>query len=58
MSQLKLNNDDSYEFKVEAICNSKVYAKKLENYPPGLYYLVFWKNYPKEEHFWKPASVI
>ncbi len=52
MSRLKFENDgNSEEYKIEVICNSVVYtnANKLEGDLPGLYYLVLWKNYPKEE---------
>lgn len=51
-SQLKFdddrNNDRKYIFK--AICDNGVYARKSDNHLPGLYYLVFWKNYPEEEN--------
>ncbi len=43
MFQIEFKNDgDSEEYKVEAICDSKVYAKKLDNghHLPGLYYLI------------------
>ena len=40
---------DNKEYKVEAIIDSAVYAKEAKEYLPGLYYLVSWKNYLKEE---------
>lgn len=50
-AQLELNKSDSKEYKIETICNSKVYAKKLDSGNlPGFYYLVFWKSYLKEEN--------
>ena len=42
--------DDDKEYKVEAIQKSAVYAKKADGYLLGLYYLVAWKSYPKEEN--------
>ncbi len=46
------NNSNGKEYKVEVICNSAVYAKELDSghHPPGLYYWVLWKGYPKEEN--------
>ena len=36
----EFNTGDNKEYKVEAIINSAVYAKKAEGHLPGLYYLV------------------
>ena len=36
----ELDAGNSKKYKMEAICNSAVYAKKSEDYLPGLYYLV------------------
>ena len=45
--------------KVEAIRDSMVYARELEaDHPLGLYHLVFWKDYSKEENTWKSYSVV
>ena len=41
---------DNKEYKVEAIQDSTIYAKKADGYLPGLYYLVAWKGYPKEKN--------
>lgn len=38
-------NSSNNKYKVEDIYNSVIYAKKLK-----LYYLVFWKNYYKNEN--------
>ena len=39
------------EYEVEAISDSKVYARESESgHLPGLYYLVSWKEYPEEEN--------
>ena len=54
MPEFKASNNKKYE--VEAIQDSviAVYAKKADGYITGLYYLVAWKSYPKEENIWKP----
>ena len=42
------SNNKKYE--VEGICNSAVYARESEaGHLPGLYYLVPWKGYTKDE---------
>ena len=42
---------DSGEYKVKAIRDSAVYARKSESgHLPGLYYLVFWKGYLEEKN--------
>ena len=49
--KLDAGKEDIKEYKVEAILNSTVYAYKLKSgHLPGFYYLVTWKNYPKEEN--------
>ena len=51
--------DDSGEYKVEAIRDSTVYARESKSGQlPGLYYLVLWKEYLKEENTWEPASTV
>ena len=51
--------DDSKEYKVEAIGDSAVYVRESKSgHLPGLYYLVLWKRYPKEENNWEPASAV
>ena len=50
---------NSKEYKVEAIWDSASYANKSESgHLSGLYYLVAWKGYPKEENIWEPLSVV
>ena len=52
-------DDESGEYKVEAIWDSAVYARESESgHLPGLYYLVSWKGYPEEENTWEPASAV
>ncbi len=60
MSQLEFEGDGAgKEYKVEAIWDSAVHPKEPEGgHSSGLYYLVSWKSYPKEENTWELASVI
>ena len=44
-------DNNSGKYKVEVIYNSAIYMKELKSgYLPGLYYLVLWKRYPKDEN--------
>ena len=54
ISELDVSNKDSKEYKLEAIWDSTVYAKKSKSHLSGLYYLVTWKDYPKKENTWEP----
>ena len=57
--ELDAGDEDSKEYEVEAIWNSAVYANKLElGHLPGLYYLIAWKGYPKEENTWELLSAV
>lgn len=58
MVQLEIEKSNSKEYEVETIYNNKIYTRKLESYLPGLYYLVFWKRYPKEKNIWEPTLAI
>ena len=50
ITELDADNEGG-EYKVETICNNAVYAKKLElGHFLKLYYLIFWKDYQKEEN--------
>ena len=52
-------DDESGEYKVEAIRDSAVYARESESgHLPGLYQLVLWKGYPEEENTWEPALAV
>ena len=57
-TKLEIGNDKSGKYKVRAICDSAVYARKLEGYLLGLYYLIFWKSYLKERNNTEPYSVV
>lgn len=46
--EFKTNNDKKY--KIKAIQNSVVYAKKVGRYLLGLYYLIVYKRYLEEEN--------
>ena len=60
ISQLEFeDNGEGKEYEVEAICDSTVYVKELKSGQlPGLYYLIFWKDFPEEENTWESASAI
>ena len=49
-SEQEFDIGNNKKYKVEAIKESNIYAKKTKEYLPGLYYLVFWKSYPKKEN--------
>ena len=52
-------NDESKEYKIEAIWDSAVYVRESESgHLPSLYYLVSWKRYPEEENIKKPTSAV
>ncbi len=56
---IELDEGDSKDYEVEAICDSKAYAKKSDNGQLlGLYYLVSWKSYPEEENTREPALTV
>ena len=48
----ELNADDnSREYEMKAIWDNAVYMRELKlGHLPGLYHLVLWKKYPKEEN--------
>lgn len=49
ITYLEFDTDNSKKYKIQMIKNSAVYAIKLElGQLLALYYLVFWKNYLKE----------
>ena len=59
--QMEFNtgDDENGEYKVEAIWDSAVYARKSKSgHLSGLYSLVSWKEYPEKENTWEPASVV
>ena len=50
-TELDAGDDNSQEYKMEAIWDSVVYAQESElGQLPGLYYLVFWKGYLEEKN--------
>lgn len=58
-TKLDIGNNKSREYKIKAIWDSIVYAKKSElDNILRLYYLVLWENYLKKENIWKLASAI
>lgn len=50
-SQLEFQNYNNKKYKLEAICNGTIYAKVSKSgHLLGLYYLMSWKGYLKEEN--------
>ena len=59
VTELELEARNSKKYKVEAICDSAVYASKSRSGElPGLYYLVEWKKYLKKENTYKSLSAV
>ena len=54
--EFELSNNNKYE--LEAIQDSAVYAKKVDGYLAGLYYLVVWKSYSKKKNTWESSSIV
>lgn len=48
--EFDIGDNKSEKYKIEAIRNSAVYARKSKNHLPGLYYLVTWKEYLEEKN--------
>ena len=46
----EFKTSDEKKYKVKAIQNNTVYTKEVDGHLPGLYDLVLWKSYPKEEN--------
>ena len=58
-THLEFKADENEEYDVEWIQDSEVYAKESKaGHLPGLYYLVLWKSYPKEENTWESALAV
>ena len=50
LAELNVNDNENNNYKVKAICNNPVYAKKSESgYLSEIYYLIFWKSYLKKK---------
>lgn len=54
----EFNIEKNKEYKVKAICNSKVYTKKTVGQLLGLYCLVSWKDYTDEKSIWESALAV
>ena len=49
-TELDTGDNEGREYEVEAICDSAIYARESTSHLPGLYYLVFGRNYLEEEN--------
>ena len=49
-TELDASNKGGGEYKIKAIWNNAVNMKESTGHLPGLYYLVSWKRYSKEEN--------
>ena len=59
VTELEFDVSNREEYEIEAIWDSAVYVMELESgYLPGLYYLIAWKGYPKEENTWELLSAV
>ena len=57
--QLEFEAGNDKKYKVDGIWDSVVYTKEsTTDQLPGLYYLVSWKGYPKEENTLEPVLAI
>lgn len=57
MTKFEVGEKKIYEMK--GICDNMVYAKEsAAGHLPSFYYLISWKNYPKEQDIWKPILAI
>ena len=49
--ELEFEVGDNKKYEIEAIIDSAIYYQQANNNQmPGLYYLILWKGYPKEEN--------
>ena len=57
---IKLDKSNSKKYKVKAICDNEVYAKKSNSdyHLSSLYYLVLWKSYSADKNTWSLALAI
>ena len=57
--EFDLEDNHSGKYKVEAIWDSMIYARKSElGYLLGLYYLIVWERYLEEKNIWEPVSTV
>lgn len=57
--KLEFEDNVNKKYKIEAIFNSVIYIRKSESgHLPGLYNLILWKGYSKNENTWEPVSAV
>lgn len=57
--ELEFNSEEDKKYKLKVIQDSAIYTiQAVENQIPGLYYLVFWKNYLETNNIRESDSAI
>lgn len=56
LPEFETSNNKKYEIKT--IPNHTIYVKKADGHILGLYYLVLWKDCPKEKNTWEPFLAV
>ncbi len=56
--KLEFEAGGNKEYEFEAIIDSAISGQQANDQMPGLYYLVLWKGYPKEENTWEPLLAV
>ena len=56
--ELEFNVSNNKKYKVKTIINSAIYTKEIEEHLPGLYFLIFWKDYIEEKSIWEPFFAV
>ncbi len=56
--ELEFEAGGNKEDEVKAIINIAVYGQQANDQMSGLYYLILWKGYPKEENTWEPLLAV
>ena len=58
-NQLEFKEGKQLEQEVDSIIDSMVFAEEaIDNRPPGLYYLIYWKSETHVEDTWEPVEEV
>lgn len=55
--ELQLNGRNNKIYKMQAICDHKLYVKETVGELPKLYYFILWKNYSKDKNISEPILI-